>query len=107
MCWVSISVYLFWAKTISRVGIKGQAKFSLPFSYFVLWKLSCYTCIQEGEQAMRIEQLEYFVDVAKTHSLNISAERLFVTQPTISEAIHKLEEELGSDLLLRSKKVLH
>lgn len=53
---------------------------------------------------MRIEQLEYFVDVAKTHSLNISAERLFVTQPTISEAIHKLEEELGSDLLLRSKK---
>lgn len=56
---------------------------------------------------MRIEQLEYFVDVAKTHSLNISAERLFVTQPTISEAIHKLEEELGSDLLLRSKKVLH
>lgn len=53
---------------------------------------------------MRIEQLEYFLDVAKTKSLNASAERLFVTQPTISEAIHRLEEELESDLLLRSSK---
>ena len=53
---------------------------------------------------MRIEQLEYFLDVAKTKSLNASAERLFVTQPTISEAIHKLEEELESDLLTRSSK---
>lgn len=53
---------------------------------------------------MRIEQLEYFLDVAKTKSLNISAERLFVTQPTISEAMHKLEEELDAELLVRSKK---
>ncbi|MEE0510308.1 MAG: LysR family transcriptional regulator [Peptococcaceae bacterium] len=53
---------------------------------------------------MRIEQLEYFLDVAKTKSLNISAERLFVTQPTISEAMHKLEEELDAALLIRSKK---
>lgn len=53
---------------------------------------------------MRIEQLEYFFDVAKTKSLNVSAERLFVTQPTISEAIHKLEEELETELLIRSKK---
>lgn len=53
---------------------------------------------------MRIEQLEYFLDVAKTNSLNISAERLFVTQPTISESIHKLEEELDTELLIRSKK---
>lgn len=53
---------------------------------------------------MRIEQLAYFLDVAKTKSLNASAERLYVTQPTISEAIHKLEEELESDLLYRSSK---
>lgn len=53
---------------------------------------------------MRIEQLEYFLDVAKTKSLNISAERLFVTQPTISEAMHKLEEEVDAELLIRSKK---
>ena len=53
---------------------------------------------------MRLEQLEYFLDVSKTKSLNASAERLFVTQPTISEAIHKLEEELGSTLLTRSSK---
>lgn len=53
---------------------------------------------------MRIEQLIYFLDVAETNSINISAERLFITQPAISESIRKLEEELGYELLLRSKK---
>lgn len=53
---------------------------------------------------MRIEQLMYLTDIVKTKSINISAERLFVTQPAISEAIHKLEEELGYMLLVRSKK---
>lgn len=53
---------------------------------------------------MRLEQLEYFLDVSKTKSLNASAERLFITQPTISEAIHKLEVELDTELLMRSKK---
>ena len=53
---------------------------------------------------MRLEQLEYFLDVSKTKSLNASAERLFITQPTISEAIHKLEVELDTELLTRSKK---
>lgn len=53
---------------------------------------------------MRIEQLVYLVDVAKTKSINVSAERLYITQPAISDAIHKLEEELGVLLLERSKR---
>lgn len=53
---------------------------------------------------MRIEQLEYFLDIAKTKSLNVSAERLFLTQPAISEAMRKLENELKYELLIRSKK---
>lgn len=53
---------------------------------------------------MRIEQLEYFVDIAKTKSMNITAERAFVTQSALSKSIHKLEEELEVKLFVRSKK---
>lgn len=52
---------------------------------------------------MRIEQLIYLNEIAKTNSISISAENLFVSQPAISSAINKLEEELGSSLFTRSK----
>ena len=52
---------------------------------------------------MRIEQLTYFLEVAKTHSINKAAENLFVTQPGLSDSIKKMEGELGLKLLHRSK----
>ena len=52
---------------------------------------------------MRIEQLRYFSEVAKCHSIAIAAEKLFVTQPTISIAIKNMEKELDCLLLERSK----
>lgn len=53
---------------------------------------------------MRLEQLEYLVDIAKTNSMNVSAERLFVAQPSLSDAMTKLEDELETTLFERSKK---
>lgn len=53
---------------------------------------------------MRIEQLQYLMDLSFTNSINNSASRLFVTPPTISDAIQKLENELGVPLLIRSRK---
>lgn len=52
---------------------------------------------------MRVEQLVYFLEVAKTHSINKAAENLFVTQPGLSDSIKKMESELGLKLLNRSK----
>ena len=52
---------------------------------------------------MRIEQLEYLIEIAKTNSISIAAENLYVSQPSISEAIKKLEGELGIKLLERTK----
>lgn len=52
---------------------------------------------------MRMEQLKYFSEVAKCHSIAIAAEKLFVTQPTISIAIKNMEKELDCILLERSK----
>lgn len=51
---------------------------------------------------MRIEQLRYFIEVAKTSSINIAANNLYLTQPSISEALKKLEAELDIALLERS-----
>lgn len=53
---------------------------------------------------MTIEQLQYLCMVAKTRSITLAAENLYVTQQTISKAINKLENELGVLLLERSHK---
>lgn len=52
---------------------------------------------------MRIEQLAYFLEIAKTNSINKAAENLFVTQPGLSDSVKKMESELGLQLLNRSK----
>lgn len=53
---------------------------------------------------MRIEQLYYLSEIAKTKSINLTAEQIYVSQPSISEAIQKLEKELGVVLLYRSSQ---
>ena len=57
----------------------------------------------ERVEIMRTEQLKYFVEVAKCHSIGIAAEKLFISQPTISIAIKNMEKELGCVLFERSK----
>lgn len=52
---------------------------------------------------MRIEQLEYVAAVTEHGSLRRAAERLHVSQPALSEAISKLERELGATLLDRHR----
>ncbi len=55
---------------------------------------------------MELRQLEYFQMVAKTNSITRAAEQLHVSQSTVTLAIQKLEDELGSPLLDRSQKQL-
>lgn len=52
---------------------------------------------------MHLEHLNYIYDIAKTHSFSISAERLFVSQPALSQAIKNLEQSWGIQLFHRSK----
>lgn len=52
---------------------------------------------------MTITQLEYVVAVATYKSFVAAAEKCFVTQPTLSMQIHKLEEELNVKLFDRNK----
>lgn len=56
---------------------------------------------------MTITQFQYVLAVAKYKNFTLAAEHSFVTQPTLSMQIQKLEEELGVVIFDRSKKPLH
>ncbi len=51
---------------------------------------------------MTLQQLHYAITISETGSLNKAAEILYVSQPSLSEAIHYLENELGITIFHRS-----
>ena len=53
---------------------------------------------------MTITQLQYVLAVAEHKNFTLAAEKCFVTQPTLSMQIQKVEEELQVKLFDRSKK---
>ena len=53
---------------------------------------------------MELRQIEYFCTVGKLNSFTRAAEALHVAQPSITQGIRKLEEEIGVQLFDRRKK---
>ncbi|MEG8946420.1 hydrogen peroxide-inducible genes activator [Rosettibacter firmus] len=53
---------------------------------------------------MTLTQLEYLIAVEKYGSFSEAAQKCFVTQPTLSMQIQKLEEELGVTIFKRDKQ---
>ena len=53
---------------------------------------------------MTITQLKYVLSVAEHKNFTVAAEHSFVTQPTLSMQIQKLEDELDTQIFNRSKK---
>ncbi len=53
---------------------------------------------------MTITQLQYVLAVAEYKNFTLAAEKCFVTQPTLSMQIQKIEEELGVQIFDRTKK---
>ena len=56
------------------------------------------------KQNISLDSYRVFCAVAKHKSLTKAAEELYITQPSVSMAISKLEKQLGSKLLTRSAK---
>lgn len=52
---------------------------------------------------MNIKDLEYFDCLCEEKSFTKAAEKLFISQPSISMSIKRLEEELNSKLIIRNK----
>ncbi|MEQ5803810.1 LysR substrate-binding domain-containing protein [Halomonas sp. H10-9-1] len=55
---------------------------------------------------MTLTELRYIVTLAQERHFGRAAERCFVSQPTLSVAVKKLEEELGVPLFERSKSTV-
>jgi DNA-binding transcriptional LysR family regulator len=55
---------------------------------------------------MRINELVWFMRVAETGNVTQTSEELHISQPTLTRALQRLEEELGTDLFQRRKKRL-
>lgn len=53
---------------------------------------------------MELRQLEYFLAVVEHEGLNRAAQSLYVSQPTLSQAIQSLERELGVELFHRAAR---
>ena len=53
---------------------------------------------------MQIQQLQYFLEIASEKSISRAAKNLYLSQPTLSQQVIKLEEELGIPLLVRHSK---
>jgi DNA-binding transcriptional LysR family regulator len=53
---------------------------------------------------LTLQQLKYVIEVSKQGSINEAAKRLFISQPSLSNAIRELEEELQITIFERSNK---
>lgn len=54
-----------------------------------------------------LKQLQYFIAVTEQMNFSKAAEKLHISQPSLSNAIKKLEQEIGSPLLKRNTRNLH
>lgn len=76
--------------------MKSGSNFEFPITTF--FKIITIT--------MKLTQLEYFCVAARYHNITKTAKELFVTQPSVSNAIKSLEEEFGVNLFYRHNNKL-
>ncbi len=53
---------------------------------------------------MTLQQLHYFVTVSECENITQAAEKLYISQPSLSNAIHNLEKEMGVTAFARTNK---
>lgn len=53
---------------------------------------------------MQMQQLRYFLEIAKVKNISVAAKNLYLSQPSLSQQMIKLENELGIPLLIRHSK---
>lgn len=52
---------------------------------------------------MTINQLKYIIAISKVNSINEAAKKLYISQPSLTNALQSLENEVGFDIFIRSK----
>ena len=53
---------------------------------------------------MTLQQLKYVIAIAEKGSINEAAKVLYISQPSLTNAMHDLENDLGIQLFIRNNK---
>lgn len=53
---------------------------------------------------MTLQQLKYAITVAQTGTITEAAEKLYISQPSLTNAIHELEKEMDIEIFTRTNK---
>ena len=56
--------------------------------------------------SITLQQLQYFLSAVEHGSLSAAAEAHFIAQPSLSEQIRRLENQLGAALFVRTNRKL-
>ncbi len=60
--------------------------------------------IWQGDDAVDLKQLEYFVTIVEEGTISAAAKKLFLSQPPLSVKMHELEKDLGCQLFERTPR---
>ena len=55
---------------------------------------------------MTLQQLKYIITVAETGTITEAANRLYITQPSLTNAIHELEKEMLQKIYIFHSRAL-
>lgn len=53
---------------------------------------------------MTLQQLKYIVEIVNTGSINTAAQKLFISQPSLSNAVKAVEQEFNIDIFIRTNR---
>ncbi|MDO4285593.1 MAG: LysR family transcriptional regulator [Eubacteriales bacterium] len=53
---------------------------------------------------MTLQQLRYIIEIVESGSISTAAQRLFISQPSLSKAVAELEKEMGIPIFYRSSR---
>ncbi len=53
---------------------------------------------------MTLQQLKYIIQIVQYGSITMAAQKLYITQPSLSKAVSELEQEMGITIFLRSNR---
>ncbi len=53
---------------------------------------------------MTLQQLKYIIEIVHCGSITMAAQKLFVTQPSLSKSVAELEQEMGITIFLRNNR---
>ena len=59
---------------------------------------------KKKEKNMTLAQLRYVITVSQVGTLSEAAKRLYISQPSLTNAIKELEKELGITIFIRTNK---